>query len=291
MSSKPATMAKTPKDSTLARIREHYDSLPPSERKLADLLLDFPGDVASYTATELAELAGVSKAAVSRFFRRLGYESFEQARLLARDQQHWGSPLYLLTQKPELDVSHSSLKRQMELEMENLAKTYERLDIRALESIAGKLVKAGKIWLFGFRHSHFLAGYARWQMLQIRGDVHQLVSESSTLTEQIADIAADDVIIAIGYRRRTKRFLQTLKTLHARKHRILYLTEPNVGASINYATWVITAEVSGAGTFDSYPAPCSVIHLLCNSMFAQAGKPARQRLESIEELHDELGDF
>ena len=49
--------------STVARIRVHYQGLPPSERKLADLILDFPGDIAGYSATELADLAGVSNAA------------------------------------------------------------------------------------------------------------------------------------------------------------------------------------------------------------------------------------
>ena len=58
--------------STISRIRVHYQSLPPSERKLADLILDFPGDIAGYSATELAHLAGVSKAAATRLFQRLG---------------------------------------------------------------------------------------------------------------------------------------------------------------------------------------------------------------------------
>ena len=284
-------MPKTKQQTTIGRIRQQYASLPPSERKLADLLLEFPGDVASYSATELANLAGVSKAATTRFFRRLGYENFEQARRSAREQQAWGSPLYLMTQKPDLKIADSSLKRQMTLEMENLAKTFERLDIEYLESIATKLVKAKRIWLLGFRHSHFLADYARWQMLQIRDDVHLLVSEASTLAEQIVDIDADDIVVAVGYRRRTKRFLKTLKSLHARHQRILYLTEPNVGASINYATWVLTAEVSGTGTFDSYPAACSLIHLLCTSMFTQCGRQSRDRFKQIEDLHDELHDF
>lgn len=284
-------MSKSKQQTTIGRIHQHYPSLPPSERKLADLLLDFPGDIASYSATELAELAGVSKAATTRFFRRLGYENFDQARRLAREQQAWGSPLYLMTHKPDIEIADSNLKRQMELEMQNLAKTYERLDIEYLAAIAAKLVQAKRIWLLGFRHSHFLADYARWQMLQIRDDVHLLVTEASTLSEQIVDIDKDDIVIAVGYRRRTKRFLKTLKALHRRHHSILYLTEPNVGASINYATWVLTADVSGTGTFDSYPAACSLIHLLCTSMFTQCGRQSRERFKQIEQLHDELSDF
>lgn len=284
-------MPQARQDSALIRIRNHYRSLPPTERKLADLLLEFPGDIASYSATELAERAGVSKAATTRFFRRLGYESFEQARLLAREQQVWGSPLYLMSQRPELQVADSNLKRQMELEMQNLARTFESLDTNYLETVAAKLIRAERIWVVGFRHSHLVADYARWQMLQVRDQVHSLVSEASTLPEQIVDIGQNDIVVAVGFRRRTQRFLQTLKSLRQRNVRILYLTEPNVGASINYATWVLTAEVSGTGTFDSYPAAFSLLHLLTTSMFTQSGKNSRERFKQIEQLHEELNDF
>jgi DNA-binding MurR/RpiR family transcriptional regulator len=79
--------AKQP--SLQARVQQHYGELPKSERKLADLILDFPGEIAAYSATELANLAGASKAAVTRLTRRLGYQSFEEARVAARDAQSW----------------------------------------------------------------------------------------------------------------------------------------------------------------------------------------------------------
>jgi DNA-binding MurR/RpiR family transcriptional regulator len=278
-------------DSTLARIRIHYQSLPPSERKLADLILDFPGDMASYSATELAQLAGVSKAAATRLFRRLGYESFEQARRLTREQQNWGSPLYMLSQEAALDVEDSYLHRQMEQELSKMTRTFEALDLRKIERIGKSLVAANRIWLLGFRHSHFLADYARWQFLQVRNNVHLLVSEASTLAEQMVDFKPGDIVIAIGFRRRTLRFRQALKVIHKIGIPILYLTEPNVGASINYATWVLHAEVSGEGPFDSYPAASSLIHLLSIAMLNQVGRDARERINKVEEFHATLNDF
>lgn len=278
-------------ESALARIRNHYQSLPPSERKLADLILDFPGDMASYSATELAQLAGVSKAAATRLFRRLGFESFEQARRLTREQQNWGSPLYMLRQEPEIDVQDSYLRRQMEQELSNMTRTFEALDPRKLERIGKSLVDANRIWLLGFRHSHFLADYARWQFLQVRDNVQLLVSEASTLAEQMVDFKPGDIVVAVGFRRRTLRFREALKVIHKMGVPILYLTEPNVGASINYATWVLHAEVSGSGPFDSYPAASSLIHLLSIAMLNQVGRDARERINKVEEFHAALNDF
>ncbi|WP_442488249.1 MurR/RpiR family transcriptional regulator [Halomonas litopenaei] len=78
-----------------ARLRAHHQDLPPAERRLAELLLNFPGDISRYSAGELAEAAGTSRAAASRLFRRLGYRDFNEARQQVRDAQRWGSPLYL----------------------------------------------------------------------------------------------------------------------------------------------------------------------------------------------------
>src|SRR5215213_8390863 len=55
--------------SLLSRVRDQLHELPPTERRLADLVLDFPGELASYSASELAGLANVSNATVSRFIR------------------------------------------------------------------------------------------------------------------------------------------------------------------------------------------------------------------------------
>ena len=77
------------------RIRSAYDDLPSRERDLADLLLEFPGDVAIYSATDLAKRASVSNAAVTRLIKRLGYGDYREAQSGVRAQQSTGQPLYL----------------------------------------------------------------------------------------------------------------------------------------------------------------------------------------------------
>jgi DNA-binding MurR/RpiR family transcriptional regulator len=275
----------------LSRIRRHYRKLPPSERKLADLILDFPGDVASYSATELANLAEVSKAAATRMFRRLGYDSFEQARRSARKQQDRGSPLYKLSHETEVETPDSYLRRQMERELTNMTHTFEMQNPAELENIGEQLVNASRIWTIGFRQSYFLADYARWQFLQVRDHVQPLVSEGSALVENIVDLQSEDIVVAIGFRRRTTRFIQTLKSVQRMGIPILYITDPSASTSKKYATWVLQAEVSGAGTFDSYPSASSLIHLLSLTMLKQAGRVSRSRMKLIEEIHSDLHDF
>ena len=278
-------------ESILSRINRHYNSLPPSERKLADLIVDFPGEIPSYSATELAKLADVSKAAATRLFRRLGYESYEQARRLAREEQVWGPPLYKISQPLAIDIEDAFLRCEMEQQIKNMAQTFEAIQPAKMEKIAKNLSQARTIWLLGYRNSNFIAAYACSQFLQVRSQVQLMISEGTTLAEQIVNLQSDDIVVAVGFRRRTTRFIQALKSIHARKVPILYITEPNVGASMNYAKWMLHAEVTGSGPFDSYPAAFSLIHLLSIAMLKQSGREGRSRIKSIEDLHTELHDF
>ncbi len=83
--------------SFLTRVRQALPELHPAERRVGDFVCDFPGELASYSAQELAALAHVSEATVSRFIQRLGYQNYEEARRHARLEKQTGSRLFLST--------------------------------------------------------------------------------------------------------------------------------------------------------------------------------------------------
>ena len=277
--------------SIVSRIREHYDLLPRSERMLADLILDFPGDIAGYSATELSELSGVSKAAVTRLIRRLGFSNFEEARRMARDAKDWGSPLYLLSQESDATEIHGALKHHLERDIANMTRTFEALDEKVVEQIVATIAKAQKVSLLGLRNSHFLAAYAQRQFLQLRDNVHLIGQGGETLAENLTGLGKEDVLIAFGFRRRRDPFRNALKQAHKAGIPIIYITDPTVGPTVNYATWIVPVEVAGVGVFDSYTAAMSLIHHLCSALLAINGPSSRERLKRIEDLHDALGDF
>src|SRR5208283_4392177 len=74
-------------------IRSRYERLSVGERKLADIVLEMRGELAGYSATELAESAGVSKATASRLVRRLVFSDYQDMRQQARAAWANGSPL------------------------------------------------------------------------------------------------------------------------------------------------------------------------------------------------------
>ena len=275
-----------------ARIRDHYADLPSSERRIADLILEFPGDVEAYSATELAGLANGSKAAVTRLTRRLGFSNFEEARRSARDAREWGSPLYMLSHRSDGRVpTGSQLKDHLESDFANMAKTFDGLDSAQIDEIVEAIVKARRVWLIGYRNSHFLASYARLQLMQVRDDVTILPLGGETLAEYIASMSSDDVIIAIGFRRRVPAFRRIMETVTQHGVPMVYLTDPSVRETASLARWTLIIGVTGIDVFDSYSAALSLIHYICIAVVTKSGAGGRKRLKRIEALHDQLADF
>lgn len=74
------------------RIAARHRDLSPQERRAAATLLEHLDDLATYRAAELATLAGVSKATMSRLFRSLGYADFGEVREQLRETRKGGEP-------------------------------------------------------------------------------------------------------------------------------------------------------------------------------------------------------
>lgn len=273
-------------------IAKHYDALPTAERKLADTVLEFPGELAAYTATELAEIAGVSKAAATRFFKRLGFNHFEEARRLARDSKNWGSPLYLQSKDEQPQSADQRIAHYLDEEQQNLRKTYHSATLSELDVICEQLVKAKRVWLLGYRNSHYIASYARWQFIQFRSDVHLLPANAGeTMAEYIADLRPDDVVIVIGVRRRVDPLINIMQAIKQTNAPILYLTDPTASKTSAYARWTIKIPVSSSFLFDSYTALMSFTRLLAIETFRASGESGRKHLKNIESIHDTLNEF
>ena len=75
-------------------LHRSYQDFSKQEKKVADFILDAPGELGLYSASELAERTDVSKATITRFVRRAQFSSYEELRLTARGLRSWGSPLF-----------------------------------------------------------------------------------------------------------------------------------------------------------------------------------------------------
>ena len=266
------------------RIERHYAELSPQERKAADTLLDRLGDLATYNAAELARLSGVSKATMSRLFRRLGFEDFNEVKEHTRSIRSGGMPL-----GPQ--SSDGGLAAHLGQEQENLRRLAESFDEAKLSAASSTLASAGTVLLLGFRNSYPVALHLRQQLLQCRKGVAVAPQPGQSLGEELAGLGSGDAVVLFGFRRRPAEFRKVLQAASATGAATILIGDPSARRLAADATHWLECPVDGAHAFDSYAAAMSLVSVLANGVLLVLGRAGRERVRAVAGLFDSLGEI
>ncbi len=274
--------------SFLSRVRDVLKDLPPAEKRLGDFVCDFPGELASYSASELASLAHVSNATVTRFVRRLGYESYEESRRHAREERQTGSRLFLSSVTDQAEGQ--SLAAHIGQGIANLEKTFLSIRDAQINAVIEILLTTRKTWVMGFRSSQPFASYLQWQMMQVVDNIVAVPGPGQTLAEYIAAIAPNDLVIVFALRRRVAKMDDILSVIEKRGAKLLYITDE--GAPLrSSAQWHFYCQTLAPGPLFNHVAVMGLCHLLATRAIEKAGVAGRKRLRDIEAFGDVLEEL
>lgn len=270
------------------RLRSHYPQLSPQEQRIADFVFDHFDDLISYNSAELARLSGVSKATVSRLFKRLGYEKYKDMREELRTLRQSGMPL---TDNRDAVQGNTLLSRHYKQEMVNLTQWVNTLDPQQFGEVIQALSQAKRIFIIGMRNSWPVALHLRQQLLQVRRQVHILPQPGQTLAEELVDITPDDMVVVIAFRRRPRIIRPLMQQLQSNNIPLLTLCEPQAQSIIALARWQFCAPLDSVSAFDSYSAAMSLINLLANALLHEMLSQGRQRIHQIADLYQHLEEL
>lgn len=263
------------------RIELHYQELSPQEQKAADTLLDRLGDLATFNAAELAGLSGVSKATMSRLFRRLGFADFSEVKEHTRTIRSSGVPL-------GPGSSDGSVADRMGCEVENLRKLFQSLDTARLDAVADELATARRVLLIGFRNSFPVALHLRQQLLQCRTDITIAPHPGQSLGEELAGLNEHDVVVLLGFRRRPDNFRKILKASASTGAVTILIGDPSArGLASDAGIWV-ECPVDGARAFDSYAAAMALVSTIADGVLISLGRTGREHVRKVTGFFDSL---
>jgi DNA-binding MurR/RpiR family transcriptional regulator len=266
---------------TLAdRIDEAYTGLTPQEQRAADFMRVHLADLAVYNATEVARLSGVSKATVSRLYRRLGFASAEDLREHVRSLRATGTPV-----PSEAITPHSS---HLEQEVANLRATLIGID---LEPAAQVIARARRVLVIGFRNSYAMALHLRQQLVQARPAVELAPQPGQSVGEELPGLTETDVVVVVAFRRRPEAAGRLLAAIAASPATLVLLTDPSGRAHARHADHVIECPLETVSAFDSYAAPASVIGLLASMVLAQNLRDGGRRIAAINANYAEMDEL
>ncbi|MDT9591498.1 MurR/RpiR family transcriptional regulator [Nocardioides zeae] len=255
------------------RIASRRTALSPQERRAAETLIEHLDDLATYRAAELADLAGVSKATMSRLFRSLGYADFDEVREDLRALRATGEP-----RQTDAPASLPAYARA------EAAAVSVALSSPAIGDAVAAIASARRVLVVGWRNSHAVALHLRQQLAQAREDVRLAPAPGQVLGEELADLADGDTVVVLGFRRRPAGFAAFVTEAARTGARVVLVGDPTAAEHARRAgpagIW-LECPVATEIAFDSYAAAMSLVAVLADGVLTARGPRGRARVTGI----------
>jgi DNA-binding MurR/RpiR family transcriptional regulator len=276
----------------ILRIQERTSRLTASEKKIAQVLLQNQSLIETHTATELAALAGVSKATTARFFRSLGYADFEEVRLQARDERNRREPYAGSESNYQPATLGRTISDHLELELRNMTRTFEEMRSDLLPEAAKMLTAAPRVWFLGFGDEEGMAAVGRSVFSRLRHSVHQLRGSGQSWAAELSMTGPRDVLVVLTFEPRPKVLRPLLAYARTTRMRIVTITDHAYAAQADrFSDVVLPCHVASYGVLPTHATMLSVLRLIAVAYLGQNTDAVGQRIATLSAIDEELDLF
>ncbi len=259
-----------------ARVAQARGNLSGADQAILAHLTDNPDGLAFHTAESLSVKAGVSRAAVVRFARKLGYAGFTEFRTAARDAMiaSTESPLSRFSQAEP----GSLIERKAQQDTKNILAAAS-LVRDELAPAAQAVASARRVLIMGARMSYGLAAQLHRLLNEIRDGVTLI---DPGFPDQIIGVGSRDIVIAFLFRRYSRLTVDLLADVRTSGTPVVLITDGRGHDWAATAEHVLVAPVDGPALYDSMVAPMWMLESLAAEVAAVRPGYSRARLEAVE---------
>lgn len=212
-------------EGALVAVNAHLHLLSESERKIAEYICKEPRKALHFNVRELAKQSNSSQAAVVRFCKRTGFDSFRDFKLrLARDVFRDSDDRYI----PDLDLESEAnpscvIRGIVDRTQRSLSSLVATLDPLSIEKAVSLLTSSSSIILFGVGASGVVA-YDFMQKLTRLGLSVYFASDSDLQLTRASTMQTTQVAFVISYSGENTTMIEVVEIAKNRSVPVISLT-------------------------------------------------------------------
>ncbi|CAN7570199.1 MurR/RpiR family transcriptional regulator [Caballeronia sp. LjRoot29] len=211
----------------LSQVEAMREQLRPSERKLADYVLEAPREVLDLAMTDFAARAGVSQPTIARFCQALGFSGFREfkirlAQSIASDVPAPAVFRDVRADEPAAGVAAKVLDRTIGA----LLQVRNSLSSDSVAAAITLLAEARRIEFYGAGGSGIAALDIQHKFFRL-GVPSVAYSDPHTYTTSATLLAAGDVVVVISNTGRTRDILEAVKSALHGGAKVIAITHGN----------------------------------------------------------------
>lgn len=282
------------------KIKEKYQSMSKSQKKIADYILEHFEKAAFLNAAKMAETVGVSESTAARFASCMGYASYGamQRDMLSMIQAKFSSEGYsqreipVLSNKNELADVANLIKNVLEADAKNILDTIPTIDSAAFNTATHILMNARTVYIVGLRTCAPLAEFLHFYLNMFRGNVLVVNTTSISETfEQMIHVNTEDAVVGLSFPKYSMRTLKAMEFANERNAQIISITDSEYSPMNLYSSCNLWAKSSMTSIVDSLTAPLSVINALVVSMSVNYREQLKKNLQCMEDVWNDYQTY
>lgn len=280
MTSPPAVELQPFKQELAVRAADARGRLTTNDERVLEHLQGRTNGLAFQTSDSLAQSVGVSRAAVVRFARKLGYAGFTELRDAARHalRQSQESPLSRFS----ADDPESLRARKVIQDNSNIVATQELVS-EPMAHAANAVASAQRVFILGSRKSYGLAVYLHRLLADVRSSVRLI---DPGFPDELAGVGAEDAVITCLFRRYARLTIDLMASARGTGAKVVLLTDGRGHEFAADVDHLLIAVADSPALYDSMVAPMWALESLVTEVAAISPQSSRSRLETVEHFTD-----
>jgi len=270
----------------LIMLQDIAPQLPPSERKIAEYIMQYPQEAVRCTANELGELSSTSASAVIRLCKSLGLTGFHELKQRVAGDIRKSTDSRFTDFEPN-DTPLSIVQKATANHIRALQETAEIIQFDALNKAVDAIQRAGSIHFFGVGASGIIAQDAQLKFCRIvpsvtaHADFHLAAIKASKT-------GPDDVVFGISFSGETREVVQMLELAKEKGATTISLTSYGMSpvseiADINLYVSAKQEEVFRSAATSSRLAQLHMIDILFMCMLTNQYEKSIGQLDEVRE--------
>ncbi|MBT7657287.1 MAG: MurR/RpiR family transcriptional regulator [Phycisphaerae bacterium] len=257
-------------------IASHNERFTPTDRRIAEAVLEDPMLLTFGTVSAVAERVSTSSPSIVRFATKLGFDGFSELQQSVREEisKQFTSPSHRARQQDE-----SVAPVQLTIE-DAVHAAFDALTPECIKAMALPIVVAKNVWILSGETSMAGAIALASGLSMIRPNV-RLVQEHSA-SRDLCGALAEDVAVVFDFSRYRRNSVIAARTLADLDVPIVAITDGPLSPLSSLTEYRCELDVPAVGPFDSSVPAVIAAELLVSQVVTELGDEALNRIDRLE---------
>lgn len=223
-------------------LEKYYPSMTPSERRIADYLIQYPHESIRMSVAILARVAKTSESTVVRFARSLGFKGFLEMKSELQRRASRELSIPMRHSQDNAEEGKSLLCAIADQELANIDQTLAQISVASLQAMSKTLCEADVVYTLGSGSSAMLAQITSYQLtLQGKRSFFLGQSSSSYIDQLRLARSPDDILWLFSFPPYSSFVIDAAKFATSRGITCIAITDRSVSPIVPIVSTVLYA--------------------------------------------------